>query len=357
MSKSKVEVSVVVAAYNEEALINQSMRRIVDELSTRSEREWELICVNDGSTDRTGSLMEEFAEGKAQVSIVHHRRNFGQGRALRTAFDICRGEVVVTLDADLSYGPEYIYRLTDVLIKDNVDIALASPYTKGGKVNNVPLHRRFLSRWGNRYLTKMSNYDISTSTCVVRAYRREVLDSLHLASDGMELQLEVLMKAGMLGYKVSEMPAELLWSDNKLTESSKRRLSKMKILRTMGLYLLLGWLARPAYFFLLVSILLILPGVYMMMFLGYRTVLTIYGLLDQGLVIAISKGLAEVFSIYTYSFAISSMLLIFGFLLMIFGLLFVQNKFYFEELYRISQNIERANYRTRRINNDQRKEE
>ena len=190
MSNQPRKLTVVVAAYDEEPIIARNLQRIVEELAGREGWDWELICVNDGSGDRTGELMDQFATGKCRVRVLHHRRNFGQGRALRTAFDACKGDVIVTLDADLSYGPEYIFRLTEALDEKNVEIALASAYAKGGLVRNVPFYRRFLSRVGNRYLARMSHYRISTSTCVVRAYRREVIDAIYLTSDGMELQLE-----------------------------------------------------------------------------------------------------------------------------------------------------------------------
>ncbi len=340
MRREKVDLSVVVAAYNEETIIRQSIQQIIDELSVRPDVKWELICVNDGSKDLTGEYLEEIADCAPQLHIYHHWRNFGQGRALRTAFSKCNGSTIVTLDADLSYGPHYIYLLSDTLIESKADISLASPFSDGGEVNNVPFHRHFLSRWGNRYLAKMSHYDISTSTCVVRAYRKEVIDNLYLSSDGMELQLEILMKAAMLGYKVCEVPAELVWNSVKMEENKTKRVSKMKLLQTMRLSLLMGWLSRPAYLFIVPSILFLLIGGYMMAFLLFRVFSATWRLIDKGFIVALSEGLREIFSVYTYSFAVSGVLLLFGFQVLASAFLFIQNKFYFEELYRITQSIE-----------------
>jgi dolichol-phosphate mannosyltransferase len=334
MSDAGCFLSVVVAAYNEEAVIAENLRRIAKELSGREGVQWEIICVDDGSTDRTGALMDEIAAEVPQVRVLHHRRNFGQGRALRTAFDACLGEIIITLDADLSYGPEYTYVLADSLVRENVEIALASPYAKGGRVQNVPFCRRLLSRVGNWYLARMSNYSISTSTCAVRAYRREVFDAIVLTSDGMELQLEVLMKASQMNFRVVEVPAHLQWAKRRAGEA-KQRVSKMRILRVVRLYLLLGWLSRPAMVFMVLAWAMLLPGLYMAVVLMGRTMGLVFRYLDRGLAQAVSDALSTVFENYTYSVAFCGVLLVLGFQTFVFSLLLLQNKFYFDELSRL----------------------
>jgi len=338
----QVDISVVIAAYNEESVITQSLQRIVTELSSHA-MTWEIICIDDGSHDRTGVLLDEMAQNDKRVKILHHRRNFGQGRALRTAFNVCCGNVVVTLDADLSYDPRYIFELVDSLEANNVEIALASPYTRGGVVKNVPLYRHMLSRWGNFYLARMSPYSISTSTSVVRAYRHEVLDSLVLTSDGMELQLEILMKAYTLGFRVCEIPAELRWDEYKKQNTKLRRVSKMRVFSTIQTYLFLGWLTRPAVIFLALSWLLILPGLYMFIMLLWRVLESMPAYLSYGLVDAISLSLQNVFQTYTYSFIIYGGILLVGMQIFSYALLMLQNKYYFEEHFYIGQEIKRLN--------------
>ncbi|MBU0516305.1 MAG: glycosyltransferase family 2 protein [Proteobacteria bacterium] len=342
MTETRIDLSVVVAAYNEAAVIAANLARITAELETRPQVRWELICVDDGSQDETGGLLDEFAAGDARVRVIHLRRNFGQGRALRAAFDVCRGEVVVTLDSDLSYGPEYVYRLLDALDQAPVDIALASPYAKGGTVRNVPAYRRLLSRWGNRYLARMSSYKISTVTSVVRAYRAEVLDELVLTADGSEIQVEVLMKAAMLGFRVVEVPADLVWSPAK--SAGGRRVSKLGVRRAIRTYLRLGWLSRPAYFFFLLSTVFILPGLYMAGWIVYRVVAATIEHLNLGFLAAVSQALSDVYEAHTYDFIISGGLLLFGFMMMGFALLVIQNRFYYEEMYKLNRQVRRQGW-------------
>jgi glycosyltransferase involved in cell wall biosynthesis len=271
------------------------------------------------------------------VTVLHHRRNYGQGRALCTAFEVCQSDIIVTLDADLSYGPEYIYSLVRAVIDRNVDIALASPYMKGGTVRNVPLYRYFLSRLGNAYLARMSQYSVSTSTCVVRAYRREALEGLILTSDGMELQLEILMKASLASYRVCEVPAKLEWADEKVAAADFRRASKMRILRSIRLYLVLGWLSRPSALFLFGSLFLILPSLYMGVAMIGRLVQAVAGYYgDAGWRSALSLGLQEVYATYSYGIIIYGLLFIVGLHMFAFGMLVMQNKSYFDEHYRVT---------------------
>ena len=321
-------LSVVVAAYNEQAVIEENLRRIVEELESHGPAGWELICVDDGSADRTAELMTTFAADRPAVRVLRHRRNYGQGRALRTAFAVCRGEVIVTLDADLSYGPQYIGQLCEALEAENVEIALASAYAPGGSVANVPALRLFLSRYGNRYLSRTSPYGVSTSTCVVRAYRREVIERLELTSDGMELQLEILMKAAMLNFRVTEIPARLAWAEQKADEARGQRRSKMRILRTIRDYLMMGWLARPAAGMLTLGALLAVVGLVLLADLPVRLV---------GLALGADWPLGP----HAWRYACGGAGLLFGVQLFATGLLAMQNKHYFEELYRLGQRAAR----------------
>lgn len=343
------ELSVIIAAYNEEPVITKNLRHIVDELSKRPNVLWEMVCVDDGSTDNTGRLMDEFASANPRVHIFHHRRNFGQGRALRTAFDQCRGKVIVTLDADLSYDPKYIFQLMDALRDNSVEIALASPYARGGVVRNVPFYRHLLSRYGNLYLAKMSHYPISTSTSVVRAYRREVIDTLDLTSDGMELQLEILMKAYLMGFRVWEVPARLEWTDAKADKAEFGRVSKMRILRTIRLYLIMGWLQRPAYVFIILSWLLIIPGAYMAFTVALVTLKILVEKIPLGLSEALSVTLKELVTNYYQNIVFSAAFLVIGILSFAFSLILLQNKFYFEELYRLGQHFRKLSYGSKPI--------
>lgn len=152
--KEKPFVSIVTPAYNEAPIIEQNLGQLCEYMeSLEDEYCWELIVVNDGSTDETGDLVEAFAKTRHNLHVLHHMYNFRLGQALRYAFNNCKGDYVVTMDLDLSYSPDHIGRLLAEIRKTRAKIVIASPYMKGGKVSNVPWLRKAFSRWANRFLS------------------------------------------------------------------------------------------------------------------------------------------------------------------------------------------------------------
>ena len=222
ISRDRPLVSVVVPAYNEAEILPTNLAELCDYLTQLEDMyQWEVIIVNDGSTDDTGALAETFAKHRPNVRVLHHRTNFRLGQALRYAFNNCRGEYVVTIDCDLSYGPEHIGRLVTELRSTNAKIVIASPYAKNGHTTNIPFFRRFLSRTANRFLAATARGHLSTLTGMVRAYDRRFLSTLNLRAMGTDINTEILYKAELLGAKVVEIPAHLDWTFSQ--SNGKRR--------------------------------------------------------------------------------------------------------------------------------------
>ena len=128
-------ISVVLPAYNEEALIAETLKLVCEHLeSIESRYEWEVLVVDDGSRDATASIVEAFFASEPRVRLLRHVTNFNLGQALRFAFNRAKGDYVITLDSDLSYGPEHIELLADTIVETRAKIVIASPYIKGGQV-------------------------------------------------------------------------------------------------------------------------------------------------------------------------------------------------------------------------------
>ena len=213
VNKDKLFVSLVLPAYNEEAIIEKNLTCLCQYMKSLEDRyRWEIIIVNDGSTDNTGQLADKFAATKDNVYVLHHGTNMRLGCALRFAFEHCRGDYVVTMDIDLSYAPEHIDRLLTAIVENRPQIVIASPYMVGGKISNVPWMRRKLSRWANRYLSLTAKGGLHTLTGMVRAYDRNFLSTLNLKASDMEINTEILFKAQLLGARILEVPAHLDWT-------------------------------------------------------------------------------------------------------------------------------------------------
>ena len=158
MSNSKKKdvrpfVSVIIPAYNEEVLLKANVSEIYGYISAlKHQYRWEVLIVDDGSSDQTGAIADEIARGNEDIRVLHHPRNFGLGQALKFGFANTNGDYVITMDVDLSYDVEHIAELLEAIRKTHSKIVLASPFMEGGTIRNVPLVRKTLSILGNRFL-------------------------------------------------------------------------------------------------------------------------------------------------------------------------------------------------------------
>ena len=185
--------------FNEEENARETIGRVCEALRDEV-TSYEVVAVNDGSTDETAQILDELAKEFSEVIAAGYRHNRGRGAALRHGFAASRGRFVVSIDADLSYGPEHILSLYRALEGDpDVDIVLGSAYMPGGGVVDVPFRRLFISRLGNLVLSRLLPARIHTSTCVLRGYRRAALDSLLLCSDDKDIHLEILVEGALSG--------------------------------------------------------------------------------------------------------------------------------------------------------------
>ncbi|MEN6292099.1 MAG: glycosyltransferase, partial [Methanobacterium sp.] len=171
------------------------------------------------------------------------------------------GDVIITLDADLSYDPNYIPLLVWKLNEENADIIIGSQYMDGGKTEDIPFIRLFVSKMANRIVGYSMNENINTVTGILRAYRKEVLDSIELESRGTAINPEILSKAIALGFKIIEVPVTL--KGRELGES------KVQFRSTTISHLLLTFYERPMILFGFVGLALCLIGVISAIYLFY----------------------------------------------------------------------------------------
>ena len=255
-----IDVSVIIPMYNEESNAETTLRA-VDEALKELNRTYEILPVNDGSTDNTLKVLEEVSKKIPSVRVVSYPANRGRGMALRAGFNEARGKYIVTMDADLSYSPKYIRQMLDILDKNEADIVIASPYMRGGGLQNVPLNRGLISRMGNLFLRWIFPGNIHTYTGIFRAYRRLVVEGMLLESNEKEIHLEIIARAVGLGYRIKEIPAIL--------ESRKKGKSKFRFGSTVVSHLIFAFLHRPIVLFGAFGGLVMLSGVLLGIYVIY----------------------------------------------------------------------------------------
>ena len=248
----KPDVTIIVPMFNEQENIPSLVQTLKESLAAIP-WEWEILLVNDGSRDRTLAVAQEAAQRESRVRVVSYLVNQGRGKALRAGFEKARGRFVVTTDADMSYHPKQILPMVRALQEDEeLDIVVASPYAPGGEVIGVPWQRLWVSRLGNLFLRIVFPQSLHTTTGIFRAYRRDVLRYLDLASDGKEIHLEILSKALAAGFRVREVPAVLTYR--------QRGKSKFRFRKTAVSHLVFSMHEKPMIFFGSVGLVLVLFG-------------------------------------------------------------------------------------------------
>lgn len=246
-----MKISVIVPMYNEKDNVINTLSQVNAVMEKYDN--YEILAVDDGSKDDTFQIASEFASENRNIRILKHQVNMGMGKALRTGFKHSDGDIIITIDADLSYSADQIVNLVDEILNDEtVDIVVGSPYMEGGAVKNVPAFRLFVSKCANKFVGFSLSENLSTVTAVLRAYRKEVLDSLELESNGTDINLEILSKAGATKYRIKEVPATL--------EGRKLGSSKLKFRAKTISHVLFSFYERPIMLFGAIGFILLIIG-------------------------------------------------------------------------------------------------
>lgn len=189
------EISVVVPVYNEVDSLPEMHRQLTDGLQ-RTGRPYEIIYINDGCKDGSAERLDEIAAADLHVGVIHFRRNFGKSPALAAGFDRVRGDIVLTLDADLQDDPAMI---PDFVARIEQGADLVSGWKQR---RHDPLGKTFPSKVFNAMVRKISGVPLRDFNCGFKAYRVECIRELSVYG-GFHRFLPVL--AGERGFVVEEL--------------------------------------------------------------------------------------------------------------------------------------------------------
>jgi len=260
VASSRPDVSLIIPCFNEVATIGHTVHQVLDYMASRyTGKSFELILIDDGSTDGTTNLLMQFMQHFPVVQAVFFKTNQGRGAAIKAGIQRSQGACVILLDADLSYDVNHIGEILDNFQSTRSDVVIVSPYRSGGVVRGVPFWRLMLSRAANWILSGFFAENLSTVTCVVRGYRGDLIRRIPLFEEGKELHLEILRKLGIYQACFSEIPGRLIW---KTTKAKPRRKNNLKVARSAKKHLLYGILVKPTHLFNSIALLFVLLGIY-----------------------------------------------------------------------------------------------
>jgi glycosyltransferase involved in cell wall biosynthesis len=190
-------ISFVIPVFNEEESL-EALHVAVTQAVAPLPHEFEIIFVDDGSTDRSPEILQElYQRDREHVRVIQFRRNFGKTPAMTAGFALVRGETVVTLDADLQDDPGELPKL---LAKLDEGYDLVGAWRASRK---DPISKRWPSRFANWTVSTLTGVKLNDLNCGFKAYRREVVQDLTLYG---ELHRFVPVLAHWKGFRIAEVP-------------------------------------------------------------------------------------------------------------------------------------------------------
>jgi len=199
--KSEVLLSVVMPVYNEAETLDTMIQRVLTDIP----HNLELIVIDDGSTDGSGSIADKRAASDPRVRVLH-QENAGKTAALRRGFEISRGAIVIVQDADAEYDPSEIDPVIQPILNGHADVVYGSRFLVR-RAARVLYYYHFLA---NSVLTRLSNLltnlnmtDVETG---YKAFRGEIIRNMIIKSRGFGVEIEVTAKIAKLGARIYEVP-------------------------------------------------------------------------------------------------------------------------------------------------------
>ncbi|MBN1352387.1 glycosyltransferase family 2 protein [candidate division KSB1 bacterium] len=243
-TNEKTEISVVVPVYNEEenvALLQDRICKVLDDLG----KPYEVILVDDGSTDRTFEILEELHQAHPQLKIIKFRGNFGQSAAMAAGFEYAKGDIVVAMDGDLQNDPEDIPRMLQKL-DEGYDVVAGWRKNRKDKM----VMRKIPSKIANKLICSVTEVDLHDTGCSLKAFRKEIIKRVKLYG---ELHRFIPALAKIEGARITELVVK--------HHARKFGVSKYNITRTFRvimdlttLNLFIKHLKKPIHFFGIIGV-------------------------------------------------------------------------------------------------------
>jgi dolichol-phosphate mannosyltransferase len=191
-------ISVIIPFFNEEECVEPVLEEMIDVFSRRFDTFWEIIMVNDGSSDGTAEIIDRFAAKNEQLRAVHLPFNCGQSAALKAGFNIAKGDILGMMDGDGQNDPNDFPELLEALVAQGADMMCG---VRANRSDN--LIRRLSSKIANRCRSFILKDNITDIGCSIRVFRCECLSEIILFRNAHRF-FPSLFK--MRGFTVSQMP-------------------------------------------------------------------------------------------------------------------------------------------------------
>jgi len=206
-SNQNEQISIIIPTYNESENILKILHSIGNILPKNIPTQ--AIVVDDNSPDGTGKIVEEYLKNVKKIAnytieIIHRKTKSGLGSAILNGIQQAKGDTIVIMDSDLSHPPQIIPKLIESVKKYQYDIAVASRYIKGGKIQGWTLKRKLMSKFATLIAKKGLGIDTNDPMSGFFAFKRNILKGLNIDAIGYKFLLEVIVKTK--GVSIKEIP-------------------------------------------------------------------------------------------------------------------------------------------------------
>ena len=189
---------------DEEKNIESLVHKILKIFPDNSADDHEIIIIDDNSIDSTGTIADRLSDRHPSIKVIHRESDPGVGHALKEGFSVAKGDIIITLDGDLSHDPEEIPRLLEH-IYSGADLVIGSRYMEDGNYD-MTAGRACLSRAYNLLARAIFRAGIHDFTSGFRALKKGVAESISLSSNDFAIHPEIHIKAIKKGFRVVEVP-------------------------------------------------------------------------------------------------------------------------------------------------------
>lgn len=206
-----MKVSLIIPMYNESSIIEEAVRTF-SEYMKKTFKDFELIFVDDGSTDGCGDVVEAAHEKDARIRLCRYTPNHGKGYAVRTGVLAAEGDLILFTDCDNAYGEEAVGNLARTLVKTGADIVVGSRNLSKDGYEGYTFVRKLASKTYIKVISVAAGFKLSDSQCGIKGFRHEIAKKIfsNCEVDRFAFDLEVIMIATKLKANIAEMPVKII---------------------------------------------------------------------------------------------------------------------------------------------------
>lgn len=251
-------LSFVIPIKNEEESIHELTNEIIKECNALN-KNYEIIFVDDGSTDKSSSIITTLHDKNEKIKIIKHKRNFGKSQALTTGFLQAKGDIVFSLDGDLQDNPKEISKFLNK-INEGYDLVVGWK-----KIRHDSILITLPSKIGNYFISRITGLNVHDLNCGFKAYKKEVIKNLHIYG---ELYRFIPILANQKGYKIAEVPIQ-----HRPRKYGKSKYGFFKVIKVVidliTVLFLTGYSNQPGHFFGTLGIIFFAPGFLIGLYITY----------------------------------------------------------------------------------------